>query len=223
MDPDPNKYDASQRVTHHETMSDAEWDGIYRDAWHAYYTPEHIERIGRRSAAQKNKGINLNEVTEFYLAYKLEGVHPLEGGLLRRRYRRDRRPGLPLEPALVFYPRHWARSFGNLARLAWGVWQAKPPAEAYFLRSRPFRLRGSGDHAGRGPRPPDACALPGNHRRPGRGCARAEDLRGAHGGGGPLLTAGRAPAFKHSGRLQAPSAGMKKGPERPGPSSRRAT
>jgi hypothetical protein len=111
-------------VTHHETMSDAEWDGIYRDAWHAYYTPEHIERIGRRSAAQKNKGINLNEVTEFYLAYKLEGVHPLEGGLLRRRYRRDRRPGLPLEPALVFYPRHWARSFGNLARLAWGVWQA---------------------------------------------------------------------------------------------------
>ncbi|SDU25028.1 radical SAM protein [Stappia sp. ES.058] len=124
MDPDPNKYDASQRVTHHETMSDAEWDGIYRDAWHAYYTPEHIERIGRRSAAQKNKGINLNEVVEFYLAYKLEGVHPLEGGLLRRRYRRDRRPVLPLEPALVFYPWHWARSFGNVARLAWGVWQA---------------------------------------------------------------------------------------------------
>lgn len=124
MDGDPNKYDVCQRVTHHSKMSDAEWDQAYHDAWFAYYTPEHIERIGRRSAAQKKKGINLDEVTEFFLAYKLEGVHPLESGLLRRRYRRDRRPGLPRESALTFYPAHWARTVGNVTRLAWGIWQA---------------------------------------------------------------------------------------------------
>jgi hypothetical protein len=33
-------------------------------------------------------------------------VHPLEGGALRRKVRRDRRPSLPRESALVFYPRY---------------------------------------------------------------------------------------------------------------------
>ncbi|MDJ0629392.1 MAG: radical SAM protein [Rhodobacter sp.] len=124
MDPDPNKYDINQRVTHHAVMSDAEWEQAYRDAWFAYYTPEHIERIGRRSMSQKKKGVNLNEVTEFFLLYKLEGIHPLEGGLLRRRHRRDRRPGLPLESPLRFYPRHWAKTVRNLTALGWGVWRA---------------------------------------------------------------------------------------------------
>ena len=36
----------------------------------------------------------------------IEGVHPLQAGHVRRRYRRDRRPGLPLESPLVFYPRY---------------------------------------------------------------------------------------------------------------------
>ncbi len=124
MDPDPNKYDINQRVTHHAVMSDEEWDRTYLDAWSTYYTPEHIETIGRRSLGQKNKGINLNEVTEFYLMHKLEDVHPLEGGLMRRKYRRDRRPGFPLENPLLFYPRYWLQTVRNLTALGWGVWQA---------------------------------------------------------------------------------------------------
>ncbi|MDJ0627022.1 MAG: radical SAM protein, partial [Rhodobacter sp.] len=124
MDPDPNKYDAAQRVTHHTVMSDAEWEQAYRDAWFAYYTPEHIERIGRRSLGQKAKGINLNEVAEFFLAYAVEGVHPLESGLLRRKVRRDRRPGLPMENPVTFYPRYWAETVSKLSRLGWGVWRA---------------------------------------------------------------------------------------------------
>ena len=35
-----------------------------------------------------------------------EGVHPLEGGAFRLKYRRDRRHGLKLESPLVFYPRY---------------------------------------------------------------------------------------------------------------------
>ncbi|MEN3383054.1 MAG: hypothetical protein V7608_3098, partial [Hyphomicrobiales bacterium] len=34
----------------------------------------------------------------------LEGIHPLEGGMLRLKYRRDRRPGLPIESPFAFYP-----------------------------------------------------------------------------------------------------------------------
>ncbi|MDJ0826260.1 MAG: radical SAM protein [Rhodobacter sp.] len=124
MDPDPNKYDAAQRVTHHGKMTDSEWEQAYHDAWFTYYTPEHIERIGRRSLAQKNKGINLDEVTEFFSAYSLERVHPLESGLFRRRHRRDRRAGLPLENSLTFYPRYWGGSAVSVLRLAWRIWRA---------------------------------------------------------------------------------------------------
>src|SRR4029077_13901583 len=43
----------------------------------------------------------------------IEKLHPLEGGVLRRKVRRDRRAGLPIEPALLFYPKYL---FGILAK-----------------------------------------------------------------------------------------------------------
>jgi hypothetical protein len=41
----------------------------------------------------------------FSSSVPIEGVHPLQGGLLRRKYRLDRRPGMPIEPAWSFYPK----------------------------------------------------------------------------------------------------------------------
>jgi hypothetical protein len=53
----------------------------------------------------------------------LENIHPLQGGLLRRKYRRDRRPGLPIEPAWVFWPKVTWNFTSKLVRalrlLAW--------------------------------------------------------------------------------------------------------
>ena len=40
----------------------------------------------------------------FYALMALERVHPLEGGVLRRKYRRDRRSGLPIESRLQLDP-----------------------------------------------------------------------------------------------------------------------
>src|SRR5205085_413140 len=51
MDPDLNKYDLNHRVSHHPKMSDEEWEEAYRAAWDAYYTPEHVRTILRRTAA----------------------------------------------------------------------------------------------------------------------------------------------------------------------------
>jgi radical SAM superfamily enzyme YgiQ (UPF0313 family) len=48
MDPDMNKYDLNHRVSHHSTMTDAEWEDAYRAAWAAFYTPEHVRTILRR-------------------------------------------------------------------------------------------------------------------------------------------------------------------------------
>ncbi|HTO78453.1 MAG TPA: radical SAM protein, partial [Methylocystis sp.] len=54
MDPDMNKYDLNHRVSHHAKMSDAEWEDAYRAAWAAFYTPEHMRTVLRRSFALPN-------------------------------------------------------------------------------------------------------------------------------------------------------------------------
>jgi len=107
MDPDLNKYDLNHRVWHHGKMSDAEWEDACRAAWRAYYTPEHIRTVLRRAAAHargRPKRIMLMMLW-FVTTIHFEGVHPLESGAIRMKYRRDRRHGLPLENPFVFYAR----------------------------------------------------------------------------------------------------------------------
>jgi hypothetical protein len=108
MDPDINKYDLNHRVSHHPKMSDQEWEDAYRAAWSAFYTLDHIGTILRRAAAIKNgrpKQI-LSTMLWFKLMIDHEGVHPLEGGAFRLKFRRDRRAGLPIESRFIFYPRY---------------------------------------------------------------------------------------------------------------------
>ncbi|MCK6453423.1 MAG: radical SAM protein [Alphaproteobacteria bacterium] len=118
MDPDMNKYDLEHVTTGHARMSREEWQDIYHRVWEAYYTPEHIERIMQRAAAC---GISVGKVLFyclwFYGCKTLEGIHPLEGGYLRRMYRLDRRPGLPVESRQAFY-RRW---LSHVVRAHWGI------------------------------------------------------------------------------------------------------
>jgi len=131
MDPDLNKYDVHHRVVHHPKMSDAEFEQVYLEAWRSYYTPEHIETVTRRHGAIP--GRNPAEVTKFMTMFKIvfeaEGIHPLEGGGVRMKYRRDRRHGLPIEPFGVF---HWKlvretwkklKIYGSLAWQGWRIAQ----------------------------------------------------------------------------------------------------
>jgi Radical SAM superfamily len=121
MDPDMNKYDLNHRVSHHPKMSDVEWEDAYRAAWAAYYTPEHVRTILRRSAACRigRPGTTLTTILWFYLMIAFEGVHPLEGGALRLKFRRDRRQGMRRESPLVFYPRY----AGETLVKAWRYWR----------------------------------------------------------------------------------------------------
>jgi hypothetical protein len=87
----------------------------------AYYTPEHIRTILRRSAACRRgrPGTTLSTILWFYLMIMFEGVHPLEGGAVRLKFRRDRRHSLPRESALLFYPRY---AFGTAITM-WRYWR----------------------------------------------------------------------------------------------------
>src|SRR5262245_32616759 len=95
MDADMNKYDLNHRVAHHPKMTDAEWEDAYHAAWAAFHTPDHIRTILRRAAASRlgRPGTTLSTLLWFKLVSAYEGVHPLEGGMFRRKCRRDRRVG----------------------------------------------------------------------------------------------------------------------------------
>jgi Radical SAM superfamily len=105
MDPDMNNYDAEHPCTAHPLMSKATWEQVYMDAWHRYYSPEHVATIMRRAEAS---GINrtklFDSLTIFLGAPTIEGVHPLQFGFLRRKVRTQRRHGMPIVNPLIFYP-----------------------------------------------------------------------------------------------------------------------
>jgi hypothetical protein len=98
-------------------MSRREWEHTYRTCWRTYYSTEHIETVLRRAVATGvSPGKTLFFITWFKGCVDFEGIHPLEGGFWRIKYRRDRRPGLPLEPAWRFYPSYFVGTFWKQVR-----------------------------------------------------------------------------------------------------------
>ncbi|PZR75773.1 MAG: radical SAM protein [Chthoniobacterales bacterium] len=118
IDPDLNKYDLNHACAPHARMSKAEWERVYKQAWQTYYTMDHVETILRRLTAKKGPASNaIVLITWFMSAIHIEGVHPLESGVIRLKYRKDRRPGLPIEPMWKFYPKFWRESVTKIAKL----------------------------------------------------------------------------------------------------------
>ena len=118
MDPDMNKYDLEHVCTGHPLMSPAEFQDIYNRAWDAFYTPEHVETLMRRAVVNGMRPRRIMRVALwFYACHAIEGVHPLQGGRFRRKYRLDRRPSFPVESVLTFYPRYLWEVFSKVARL----------------------------------------------------------------------------------------------------------
>jgi radical SAM superfamily enzyme len=127
MDPDLNKYDLHHRVSHHPAMSDAEWEETYKAAWATYFTWEHMETVTRRHARLEGGRPKkaLQYLNEFRMLYENEGVHTLEGGVVRRKRRLSRRPGMPVEPAILFYPKFAWQSARKALRYWRGFRQEK--------------------------------------------------------------------------------------------------
>ncbi len=141
MEPDLNSYDVEHVCTAHPTMSKAEWEAIYREAWSLYYTPEHMKTLMRRAAATGVPMASLIKVlVSFAVTVRLENVHPLQSGIVRLKHPTERRPGLPRERAWIFWPRFaWETLYkhvvvaGMIVRLiSWQISIARDPnARAY--------------------------------------------------------------------------------------------
>jgi radical SAM superfamily enzyme YgiQ (UPF0313 family) len=109
LDSDLNRYDGEHAAAEHARMSAAQWRAIYERAWDLYYSPAHVETLLRRAKAA---GIRTKRLTvailTFYGSRRFEKVHPLQAGIFRRKLRRTRRPGLPVEnPVLFCCKRMW--------------------------------------------------------------------------------------------------------------------
>jgi len=118
IDADLNRYDLNHVCAPHPKMSRKEWEQAYIAAWETYYTMEHMETVLRRLIAKKGRANNaLVLITWFMGSIHIEKVHPLESGVIRLKFRRDRRPGLPIEPAWKFYPRYWVESVAKIYKL----------------------------------------------------------------------------------------------------------
>jgi Radical SAM superfamily len=126
LDDDLNKYDLEHVVCDHPKMSREEWQEAYRRAWRTYYTPEHVTTVVRRAVASGMRAdAMMFLMVWFWASFDLYNIYPLETGILRRKARRDRRPGLPIESAWTFYPSYIFETVAKhlkLAKLLWRMW-----------------------------------------------------------------------------------------------------
>jgi pyruvate-formate lyase-activating enzyme len=120
MDPDTNNYDVEHVCTAHPLMSATEWRDIYDRAWHLYYSPEHIETLLKRAVVCGiSTGRMASLIFAYYGSYVFERVHPLQSGIIRRKVRLQRRPGLPRERLLPFSIRRMREICSNYIPALW--------------------------------------------------------------------------------------------------------
>jgi len=131
LDPDLNRYDSFHAATRHPRMTDAEWRGVYEEAWRSFYGLENMQAILRRVPPRNYWGVFM-----LFLWYKnstmVEGGHPMVHGLLRLKGRRERRPGRPVETRW----RYLARRAGDLSRTLRGWTAMALEMEELWLQTR---------------------------------------------------------------------------------------
>jgi radical SAM superfamily enzyme YgiQ (UPF0313 family) len=124
MDSDLNKYDLEHVTTAHPQMSKMEWEAAYHQAWRRYFSWDHIETVFRREAATSQRMSRTMMALFFFTGFvTIEGLHPLQGGLFRRKVRTSRRSGMPLEHPLIFYPREGWEFLSKTVRWALLLWK----------------------------------------------------------------------------------------------------
>ena len=149
MDPDLNKYDLESVCTDHPNMTRKEWAAIYQEAWGLYYSKAHMRTLLRRTAATKGPMASMVKMLlNFSLTVGLEGLHPIQSGVLRLQHPSERRPGLPSESGLDLLAalclEHAAQDRYH-PRCAGGAHRRGCQGRA---RSQPAKLHGSGPDAG---------------------------------------------------------------------------
>jgi radical SAM superfamily enzyme YgiQ (UPF0313 family) len=120
LEPDLNRYDVEHVTAHHPRMSAEAWQQIYEQAWHLYYSWEHVETLLRRAKAGGAGARHVADaILAYYGSYRFEKLHPLQCGFFRRKVRTTRRPGLPRENPVTFFLRRVWEIASTYTSLGW--------------------------------------------------------------------------------------------------------
>jgi hypothetical protein len=139
MEQDLNRYDLFHVTAPHAQMSKRELAEIYRKAWDLYYTPKHVETVLRRAKTWGYDPRNMMwKLLSFHAPPLLENVHPLEGGIVRRKRLGDRRSGLPLESPFVYYPRESWRFIAKHIRFGRMYWAYRRILKSVLADNSPY-------------------------------------------------------------------------------------
>jgi hypothetical protein len=114
MDPDLNKFDSFHVVMDHPLMTSEQWLSAYNEAWESFYSFENIRNILMRAGEKLYWNVFKN-----YMWYKnslLEPRHPMVAGFVRRKHRKDVRPGIPIMGFWKFQARRAKELFGGFRR-----------------------------------------------------------------------------------------------------------
>lgn len=102
LDPDLNKYDSFHTVTEHPLMSRDELYKSYTGAWKLFYDFDNLKMILARARYYKFWDVSAFNLM-WYKNSILEQRHPMVTGFIRRKSRRDIRPGYPVRNVTSFF------------------------------------------------------------------------------------------------------------------------
>ena len=114
MTRDMNLYDTCHPCMEHPKMSAEELTRAYRDAWRSFYSKDHVQTLLKRRKGPRRR-ILMAATVWFRSTIFLEGIHPLLGGFVRFKGRKNRRPGLPQEAFFPYYARRGKEMLSYLA------------------------------------------------------------------------------------------------------------
>src|SRR5438132_13451194 len=97
-----------------------------------------METVLRRAAVTGASMVRLTgNMFVFANFADVEKTHPLQCGFGRRKYRLDRRPGMPIEPIWSFYPKYfWSFTRNSVRELRLFVWILRTMQRIYKDKNR---------------------------------------------------------------------------------------
>lgn len=116
MAEDFNLYDSFHETTHHPHMKDGQWTQAYQDAWERFYSYENIKAILLRTQTESAYWNTFKNLIWYKSSIFVYREHPMISGFIRFKGRKARRPGLPIEPVWVYWPKRLAELGGEYYR-----------------------------------------------------------------------------------------------------------
>lgn len=114
MDPDLNKFDSFHIVMDHPLMTADEWVSAYNEAWESFYSFDNMRSNLLRAGQNLYWGMFKNYM--WYRNSLLEPRHPMVAGFVRRKSRRDVRPGTPVMDFWSFHVRNVREMFDGFRK-----------------------------------------------------------------------------------------------------------